>query len=204
MALRKGLYRFDYLKNNFQINKWQFSPGVKKFFLLLGCFTFILVHTAIGQTDNFLKDFAERWETSRQYLMAVAEAMPESDYNYQPTPEEMSFADQLMHIAWVIDWHCFSKIDGQEFRPRLEAFQSEGLTKGEMMAIVDREFGRAAKLMADFDPGRLEEKGTYGKFTRTRRQFFLLMADHVTHHRGQMIVYLRLMGIVPPPYTGFQ
>lgn len=169
--------------------------------LLLAFFT---SHTVDGQSESFLNDFAERWETSRQYLMEMAEVMPESKYHYRPTSEEMSFADQLMHIAWVIDWHCFAKIDGQEFRPRLEEFKPEGLTKKEMMAIVDQEFKRAAMLIADFDPARLEETGTYGKFTRTRRQFFLLMADHVTHHRGQMIVYLRLNDIVPPPYMEFQ
>ena len=73
-----------------------------------------------------------------------------------------------------------------------------------MIQIINREFERTAKLISTFNPARLGETGTYDKFTRTRRQFLMLMADHVTHHRGQMLVYLRLKGITPPKYIGFQ
>lgn len=161
-------------------------------------------HVVLAQQDSFLKDYLERWETSRQYMLTVAEAMPESAYHFKPTPEEMTFAEQLMHIAVIIDWHGFSKADGQEYPPRWEDFKVEGYSKQEMMDMVNREFERVAQLVSDFDPKRLEETGSYGKLTRTRRQFLMLMADHVTHHRAQMLVYLRLKGIVPPNYIEFQ
>jgi uncharacterized damage-inducible protein DinB len=137
-------------------------------------------------------------------MLSVAEAMPESEYSFKPTPEEMTFAEQLMHIAAVIDWHGFSKADGQEYPPRWEEFKVENRSKKEMMDMVNREFERASKLVADFNPNRLGEAGSYGKFIRTRRQFLMLMADHVTHHRAQMLVYLRLKGIIPPKYVEFQ
>lgn len=157
-----------------------------------------------AQSDAFLKDLSERWETSRQYTRAVAEAMPEEGYDFRPTPEEMTFAEQLSHLAAVIDWHSFSKADGQEFPPRWADFSVEGLSKGEIIAMVDHEFKRSADLLAAFDPARLDETGSYAQFTRTRRQFFMLMADHVTHHRAQLLVYLRLKGIVPPSYIQYQ
>ena len=157
-----------------------------------------------AQIDPFLKDFAERWETSRQYMLTVAAAMPESAYTFKPTSEEMTFAQQLMHIAAIIDWHAFSKADGQEYKPRWDEFKAEGRPKKEIIDIVNREFERTAKLLISFDPVRLNETGSYDKFTRTRRQFLLLMADHVTHHRAQMLVYLRLKGITPPKYWEFQ
>ncbi|QHT70385.1 DinB family protein [Rhodocytophaga rosea] len=175
------------------------------YYCILQAILFILSSPiAVAQQDAFLKELAERWETSRQYMITVAEAMPEKDYTFKPTPEEMSFAEQLMHIAWVIDWHAFSKADGQEFKPRIDDFKTVGRSKKEMIGMINREFERAAKLLATFDPARLDETGTYAKFTRTRRQFFMLMADHVTHHRAQMLVYLRLKGIVSPSYIEFQ
>ena len=178
---------------------------ITKYFLILSSLLLNLSSNySVAQQNSFLKDYLERWETSREYMLAVAEAMPESEYNFKPTAEEMTFAEQLMHIALVIDWHGFSKADGQEFKPRGEEFKAEGRSKKEMIDIVNREFARAAKLIADFNPNRLEEKGSYDKFTRTRRQFFMLMTDHVTHHRAQMLVYLRLKGITPPKYWEFQ
>lgn len=162
-----------------------------------------LFHILRGE-KGFLPEFLERWETSRQYTLAVAEAMPEDSYHYKPTEEEMSFAEQLMHLAVVIDWHALAKADGQEYRPRWDEFKAEGRSKEEIIGIVDREFNRAAELMANFDPQRLVETGTYARFTRTRRQFFMLMTDHVTHHRAQLLVYLRLKGIKPPNYIDYQ
>lgn len=204
ISTRKGLRKVNDPKKHYPLIKGSFSSGVKKSILLVLFFIFSMGQPAVSQSDSFLKDFAERWETSRHYLVAIAEAMPESDYGFKPSPEEMSFAAQLMHVAWVMDWHGFSKIDGQEYPPKLKEFKPDGRSKEEIIAAVNREFDRAAKLIADFDPERMEETGTYGQFTRTRRQFFLLMADHVAHHRGQLVVYLRLKDIVPPQYTEFQ
>lgn len=159
---------------------------------------------AQAQKDAFLKDYLERWQTSKQYLLDVAEKMPESEYGFKPTPEQSSFAGQLMHIAAIIDWHGFSKADGQEYKPRYDEFKAAGLTKRQIIEVLTREFDRAAKLVADFDPARLDETTKYGTFTRTRRQMFMLQTDHVTHHRAQILVYLRLKGLEPPKYWEFQ
>ena len=137
-------------------------------------------------------------------MLEVAEKMPEAAYGFKPTPEQSSFAEQLMHIAAIIDWHGFSKADGQEYAPRTTEFKAAGMSKRQIIEVLDREFGRTAKLLAEFNPARLDETTTYGKFTRTRRQMFMLQADHVTHHRGQLLVYLRLKGVVPPVYWEFQ
>ncbi len=37
----------------------------------------------------------------------------------------------------------------------------------------------------------------------TERQIINLMNDHLTHHRAQAIVYLRLNGVMPPKYVGW-
>lgn len=161
-------------------------------------------HSLLAQQDPFLKDYLERWETSRKYMIEVAESMPESEYNFKPTPELNTFAQQLMHIAAIIDWHAFSKTDGRGFKPRYEDFEAEGRSKKEIIEILNREFDRVTILIKEFNPKRLDEIGTYAGFTRTRRQFFMLMADHVTHHRAQILIYLRLKGIIPPKYWEFQ
>ena len=154
--------------------------------------------------DAFLNDFLDRWETSRQYMIDVAQKMPESEYGFKPTPEQTSFAEQLMHIAAIIDWHGFAKADGQEFKPRWTEYKVDGLSKLQIISALEDEFERVTELITDFDAARLDETSTYGKFTRTRRQFFMLIADHVTHHRAQLLVYLRLKGITPPQYWEFQ
>ena len=97
--------------------------------LLSALYLFLSNSWVLAQPDSFLKDYSERWETSRQYTIAVAKAMPEEEYSYKPTPDEMTFAEQLMHIATIIDWHGFSKADGQEYRPRWDDYQVENRSK---------------------------------------------------------------------------
>ncbi len=157
-----------------------------------------------GQEDPFLRDFLVRWDQSKAYLLAVAEAMSEAHYFQAPFDEGKSFAEQLMHMAVVMDWHAFSKFGGSEAPIRWEDFQVTGKNKAQLIQETAREFDRAKELIKEFDPNKLDETTSYAAFSRTRRQFLLLLADHVTHHRAQLIVYLRLHHIAPPNYINFQ
>jgi hypothetical protein len=85
----------------------------------LTTFLLCLINSStFAQKDNFLKEYLERWEHSRAYLIAVAEAMPDSSYNFKPTPVEMTFAEQLMHIALAMDWHAQTLIAGKKQHPK--------------------------------------------------------------------------------------
>ncbi|MEX0884518.1 MAG: DinB family protein [Cyclobacteriaceae bacterium] len=173
--------------------------------VLLAFFLLTLSSVSLfSQEDPFLHDFLERWENSKLYLLDMAEAMPEMYFHTKPNTEVMSFAEQLMHISVVLDWHAFSKFDGREEGIRWDEFNVGDQSKEELIGKTAREFDRAADLIRNFDPKRLDEKGSYAKFSRTRRQFLLLLADHVSHHRGQMVVYLRLKGVKPPNYINYQ
>src|SRR5260370_38193870 len=44
-------------------------------------------------------DFIQNWKTSREFTIAVAEAMPEEFYGYKANAAEMSFAGLMVHIA---------------------------------------------------------------------------------------------------------
>ncbi len=167
-------------------------------------FFILLVSTTSAQNDPWLADFLERWEQSKAYMLAVAEAMPEEKYGFKPTVEMMGFGEQLMHIALVIEWHAHSRFAGLETPFRQDAYKVDGMDKSSILKVMEKEFDNASQLIIDFEDARLSEKGNYGGFSRTRRQFLLLLADHVSHHRGQLLVYLRLNDIPPPNYVEFQ
>ncbi|MCC5937037.1 MAG: DinB family protein [Lunatimonas sp.] len=173
----------------------------KTFFI--GMF-FWVVSGAYAQSDPFLSEFLERWEGSKQYMLAIASEMPEELYGFRPTSEEMSFAEQLMHIAVTIEWHIFSRFDRQNTPYRVQEYRAEGLSKQEIINVLEKEMDKAAAHIAQFDPSRLIEHNQYGELRRTSRQFLLLAADHIAHHRGQLVVYLRMNGIKPPNYILYQ
>ena len=49
----------------------------------------------------------------------------------------------------------------------------------------------------------LDEEVQFFAGPMSKRQILVLMNDHLTHHRGQMIVYVRLKGVKPPAYKGW-
>ena len=180
---------------------------MNKIVLLIAFIVSSLVSPIISaQEDPFIKEFLERWENSRKYLIQVAEMMPEDKYDYKVTPEALSFADNLMHIGFAVDWHSQSLLGGREARDYQTdtIYKSYNKSKDEMIATINDTFDAASSLIKNFDPAHFKDELDYFGLTRTKRQVFLLLADHVTHHRSQMLVYLRINGLVPPRYVLFQ
>ncbi|QOD59858.1 DinB family protein [Polaribacter haliotis] len=157
------------------------------------------------QTD-FIKDYLERLENSRKYLVLVAEEMPEDKYGFKATPESMSFAENLMHITWAMDWHCQSLLGERKARDwnTDNTLKVANKSKAEMIATINKTFDETIKFIKEFDTSKFNDRLDYLGLDRSKRQILLLLSDHVTHHRAQILVYLRLNGIKPPRYVLYQ
>jgi len=180
---------------------------MKQLLILAAVIIFSVVKSPLyAQQDPFIQDYLERLENSRIYLIQVAETMPEDKYDFKATPEEMSFAENLLHIGFAMNWHGQSLIGGQE-TPDWKtdtAYKTAQRTKAEMIEIIEETFDKTIRTIEEFDPLKLDDSLEYFGLTRTKRQILLMLTDHITHHRGQMLVYMRLNGLVPPRYVLFQ
>ncbi|MFI1743838.1 DinB family protein [Thalassobellus sediminis] len=159
-----------------------------------------------AQQNDFIKDYLERLENSRKYLILVAEEMPEDKYEYKASPESKSFAENLMHIAWAMDWHSQTLIGERKARDweTDTELKVDNKSKKEMIATIDKTFNETIKLISEFDTTKFNDRLDYLGLDRTKRQILLLLADHITHHRGQMLVYMRLNDLKPPRYVLYQ
>ncbi|MEO1011043.1 MAG: DinB family protein [Bacteroidota bacterium] len=177
--------------------------------LLIGSIIALLCCTTSSlsaQQNDFVRDFVERLENSRKYLIQVAKIMPEENYHFKATPDSLTFAENLMHIGFAMDWHCQSLLGGRTSRDwhTDTVYKVGNRSKEELIRIIDRTFDETIAFMKSFDAAHLKGELDYFGLNRTKRQIFMLLADHITHHRGQMLVYLRLNGRVPPRYVLFQ
>lgn len=159
-----------------------------------------------AQENIFIKEYIERLENSQKYLLLVAENMPEDNYNFKATPESLSFAENLMHIGWALDWHSQSLLGGREARDwdTDTIYKTTNKPKAEMIDVVDETFNEAISLLKNFDPAQLDDKLDYFGLNRSKRQIFMLLAEHIVHHRAQMLVLMRLNGLVPPRFVLYQ
>lgn len=131
------------------------------------------------------KQLLETLKNSKSYTLAVLQAMPENLFDFKPAATVWDFNEQFNHIAYGIKWCNENYIQGSEsaWSPPLSKTH-----KGEIINSLENAFDSLKGYIEDND---LTEKAING---------FHSTLDHVTHHRGQAIIYLRCNGITPPEY----
>ena len=156
--------------------------------------------TATAASATILGDLLKDWERQKETMMQIADAMPEDKFGYKSTPPQRSYGEQVMHIA-TVNVDVLKWIGGQTPAPSFTAESAE--TKADMlMAMADSyDFGIALlKEQTDTTITQTIDGRFLGPSTRARIFWFLL--GHSMDIYGQMAVYLRLNGIVPPASRG--
>lgn len=173
---------------------------MKKVSFLFFLVTCVFVLESNGQSnDSLLHQLARKWGNAKAYTLKIAALMPEEDYSYKPTAEVMSFQEQLLHISdnmmWLSGTHLFADTTKQ-----IKKYAA--MDKAAVIKYVIDAYDRTLLAHYKISAGQLDEKVSFFAGPMTRRQILILMHDHQTHHAGELIVYLRLKGIKPPPYNG--
>lgn len=159
----------------------------------------LMVFPVLAQ-ESFLTEFQQKWKNAMDYTVELAESMPAEAYDFKPTEEQMTFTEQLLHMCNNMAWLSSSYLGGT--RPEAD-LQKTDYSKAEMLEILREHFSAAATAVADFPAEQLEEEVSFFAGPMSKRQILILMNDHVTHHRGQLIVYARLKGVKPPRFRGW-
>ena len=138
---------------------------------------------------------AQHWKTSKKYVLALAEQMPAGDYSFKPNPDEMSFGQQLAHIA-TANAYFLSTVSGQKDPISKPA----NYDKATVIKLLNDSYDFCISAVQNLDMERMHQSfdGEGGKMSGM--EMLLLAIDHTAHHRGQIIVYLRAKGIKPTDY----
>lgn len=153
----------------------------------------------LNGTNSWLNEFTERWKVSELYNLEIFDAMPEKYLNYKPTPEVMSFGKQFSHIAKSISGYA-SVIRKDDPISEPDDIDKQIILR--YMEDTSAEFQAMMQNLTDADlysnDHKHKEDEVWGKLSIA--DILLLAYHHTAHHRGQVIVYLRINGIEPPYY----
>jgi len=154
------------------------------------------------------KQLIDSMRTVRKNTIQIAEDIPEKDYNYRPTPESRSVAETLAHIAFLSQ--ADRQIHGDQRLLSLEGFnfgelikESEAKekhprTKSDIVALLRTEGEQWCDWIATFsDAVFAEQVRMPGGASKARFEMLLGTKEHEMHHRAQLMVIERLLGIVP-------
>jgi uncharacterized damage-inducible protein DinB len=153
------------------------------------------------------KEMAESWRTVRKNTIQAAEDIPEDKYSYRAAPGTMSVAEILTHLAttpyWAQQCHFVdqkSTVTREDFGTWMGAAAKLSAALGSKSAIVDalkKDGEQFASQMERMTDAQLGEKITLPMGVKTRFEMLLGVKEHEMHHRAQLFLIERLLGIVP-------
>jgi hypothetical protein len=151
---------------------------------------------AAAQSSTLNQELLKDWLEMKDTLVKLANAMPEDKYGYKSTPAQRDFGQQILHIAGANVFNL-RFLRGNAAPPAIDR-NAKG--RAEIIKAMTDSFDYGEALIKEQTPQSMfeivETNQFLGPSSRARVIYFLL--GHSWDIYGQMVVYLRLNGGIPP------
>ena len=140
-----------------------------------------------------------QWNEIGRKLVAMAEDLPENKYDYKPHPDSRTFVAQLLHVS--ASMYYFTDVaQGQKVRYGDDPSRDQLKTKPQIVAFVKKSVEDGANLIkAKGDAGMtavVQDPEANQKLRVSELAYSVI--EHSGEHYGQLVVYYRINGMVPP------
>jgi hypothetical protein len=149
--------------------------------------------------DSPSKVLLDSWNDIGRKLIAMAEDFPEDKYDFKPNPAERSFAEQLLHAAGA-NYFFINPAKGLKPPEGDDPKRADFKNKAAVVDFVKKSFAEGADLIrskGDAGMGDLMVD-PFSKNQARLSDFAWGFVEHSGEHYGQLVVYYRVAGLVPP------
>ncbi len=154
------------------------------------------------------RQLVDSMRTVRKNTILIAEDIPEKDYGYRPAPESRSVAETLVHIAslsladrFLHEEERLSSLESFDFGALIQKSEIEekrSKSKDQIVDLLRTEGERWSQWVGSLPEALLAEQVRMpGGASKSRFEMLLGTKEHEMHHRAQLTVMERLLGIVP-------
>jgi uncharacterized damage-inducible protein DinB len=156
------------------------------------------------------KELAAAFRTVRRNTIQIAEEIPESKYDFRPSPDSRTVQQTLAHIAVATGFQSYvhlnkitdlKAVNFMEVFPKFMAEENKPRTKAETIAFLKEEGEKFAAFLEGLPESFLTEQVAMPPgaepTTKTRFEMLLSPKEHEMHHRGQLMLIERMLGITP-------
>ena len=145
-----------------------------------------------------VKVVLDSWNEIGRKLTAMAEDFPEDKYDFKPTPAERTFAEQLLHAAGS-NYYFTDTVMGRKPDADADPKRDQYRTKADIVAFVKKSFADgAAAIQSQGEKGMMTEFVYFPHQKARVLDIAYGIIEHSGEHYGQLVVYYRLAGLVPP------
>jgi uncharacterized damage-inducible protein DinB len=154
------------------------------------------------------RHLADAFRTVRKNTIAIAKDIPEDKYTFRSAPGTRTVAELLIHIALLPNWQQevhgqrVASLEGYDFSGRFSkdrAEESIPRTKAQIIDMLERSAEAFASFLAGLSEDVLAQPVAMpgGAPPKSRFEMLLSIKEHEMHHRGQLMLIERHLGIVP-------
>ena len=156
------------------------------------------------------KEIAAAFRTVRENTVKIAEEIPEEQYQFRATPDTKTVGEMLTHIALSPNFqhHVHSNnitdmktLNFGELFQKFSAEEAKPRTKAELVALLKGEGEKFASYVEGLPEPFLTEQVAMmpgaQPAAKTRFEMLLGTKEHEMHHRGQLMLMQRMIGLVP-------
>jgi uncharacterized damage-inducible protein DinB len=153
---------------------------------------------AAAQAPASLKaEMLKDWSDLKGTLVKIANEMPADKYGFKPTPAQQSFGERVVHIAQVGN-RFLGSVGGKTAAPTLDA-KAAAMTKDAAIKALSDFFDYGTALLNEqTDQTMMQTVMAPFVGVSSRARVYTFLIGHTWDIYGQMAVYLRLSGGVPP------
>ena len=153
----------------------------------------------VKPADPPSKVILDSWNDIGRKLIAMAEDFPEDKYDFKATPAQRSFKEQLVHGAGA-NYYFTNPVMGKSAPSDDDMKADRYKSKAEVVAFVKKAFADgAAAIQAKGDKGMSDlivDPFAHQQVRISDMAYGFI--EHSGEHYGQLVVYYRLAGLVPP------
>jgi uncharacterized damage-inducible protein DinB len=171
--------------------------------LCLSLYSLILPFTNNAQSIGLLEikeQMIKDWERAKEYTLDYLNTIPADKYSFKPNDSVRSFAQQMLHLAWMNVMYSAIATDQKTLPWAKPSFQNNPSVqnKDSVVYYVVASYDYVANAIKNSDIGRWGEIKKILGVEVTRFAILNKVFEHQTHHRGQTTIYIRLLDIRPP------
>jgi uncharacterized damage-inducible protein DinB len=149
-----------------------------------------------------IQPFLQYFGNVRERTMRVARCIPPDKMDWSYAPGKFTLGDLLRHIA-VTERYMFA----ENVQGRASRYTSHGKEfadgRDNVLAFMERLHAEAMEIFAKLTDADLQGKcRNVSGMEITVWKWLRSMTEHEIHHRGQIYLYLGILGVPTPPLYG--
>lgn len=152
---------------------------------------------AAAQSLSIKAEMLKDWTDLKSTMAKIAAEMPDDKYTAKPTPPQQSFGERVLHVA-TVNVGLLGALGGKAAKPAIDA---KITTKAAAIKAMDDSFDYGIALLNEqTDQTMLQAVATPPRFLgpSSRARMYTFLIGHTWDIYGQLAVYLRMNGHVPP------